>query len=271
MANVKLVFLSLQIELLNKKPFWILRLLICIYVLASFVVAATYIKSATIWVIYLTSINHIIVTIYFISSSLISSYHIWRSRAIGSSPIMEEEGLAPNSPPSQQPQGRLMKSYLKFHWLLFNLSINICSFVFLSYWILVYPNDENIFKNSTLTFLTIDRHGINLLLLLVEQLISQTPIRILHFVYPAGLLLLYFISNMIYWATTKKLIYGKVLDYGNNTALAVVMVTIAIVIAAPIIHLCWFSLSHLFERMFQKCQQKKDNLTTYDADFDGNL
>ncbi len=154
--------------------------------------------------------------------------------------------------------GRWMRCYMKFHWLIFNLSINVCTFVFFSYWILIFPKDEDINKNPRLTYLTIDRHGINFIVLIFEFICSNAPVHLLHFVYPSCFIGLYFISNMIYWSSTKHLIYGKMLDYRDNTGTAVGMVIAAVVVAIPFFHLCWFLLYLLKEYCHKKNRETRD-------------
>eukprot|EP00794_Sanderia_malayensis_P006028 gene6028-6729_t len=250
-------FQTSQFNRLKGKPFCVLRLLLAIYMVVSLLIAAIYYgnKNISLWGVYLTSINHILVTLHMCSSAVISAHYVIKSRE--SQPITEQEALAKNFSQSRPEEGDTVNLYMKFHWLLCNISTSCCLFVFISYWILVFPIDEDITKNPTLTYITIDRHGINLLIVLIDFVCSKTPFHLLHFIYPSCFICLYFISNIIYWSITKKLIYGKMLDYGASTGSAVGMVIAAVVVAVPIFHLLWFLL-HLVKKKCCMHRETKD-------------
>ena len=184
------------------------------------------------WFSYMTSINHILVTLYSLSCL-----------------AMQLTGIRGLHTKTANTTGNSRKSlvFLRFaqvHWFLFNVASNVCTFVFFSYWILMFPTDT-VLKNNEhplTTYITIDRHGINLLLLLLDFFLSCTPVRLLHFVYPLCTIALFFVYNSIYWASTGALVYGKVLDYGNNTGQAVALVFVAVFIASPAAQFVWFLL-----------------------------
>lgn len=152
-------------------------------------------------------------------------------------------------------------AFLRFasvHWFLFNVSANVCSFVFVAYWTLIFPIDTA-FRNNvhpTTTYATIDRHGINLLLLILDFFLSCTPVRLLHFVYSTCTLALFFIYNCVYWASTGELVYGKVLDYGEHTGMAVALVIFAVFIVPPLVQFLWF----LLFLLRKKLAVRKDNV-----------
>ena len=214
----------------------------------------------------MTSLNHIVVFIYVCSCAVMSSIQIWQTRAqsqpITNEPMITEvdsssgESHHHTQQRSYGPLGRVMQIYAKFHWLLFNVSMSLCGFVVFAYWVFISHKDTDLQKgkDSTITYLTIDRHGVNFLLILLDFLLSSTPVNLLHFIYPSIFVAFYFIFNCIYWAITKTLIYGSILDYGNNTGVAVSMVFVAVFVAVPFGHMCWFLLFLLREILTRRRQ-----------------
>ncbi len=215
--------------------------------LISFIMAVTYYNNIKTWTVYLTSYNHLLVLLFICSGAAISTYFNLNPHADNNNEPVTGNPMLSNT----RPLNRYLKCYLVFHWLLFNLAINVCGFVFVSYWLLISPYDDDLYKSAMLTYLTVDRHGFNFCIVLLEFLFCSTPVKLLHFIYPSCFMGLYFIINAIYWACTNHQIYGDFLDYGSNTGLAVGMVIAAVVVAMPLGHLCWFLL-HLVKERFQK-------------------
>lgn len=74
-----------------------------------------------------------------------------------------------------------MPALVKFYWMLFYVCINNSIIVTTLYWGLVYkPNDEyhRLDLNNLLT------HAGNSIIMLIELMITATPMRILHLFYP---------------------------------------------------------------------------------------
>lgn len=214
----------------------------------------------------MTSLNHIVVFIYVCSCAVMSSIHIWQTRAqsqpITNGPMtIEVDSLASHDHQAPQrsylPGRRCMRIYAKCHWLLFNVSMSLCGFVVFAYWVFISHKDKELHegKDPTIKYVTIDRHGVNFLLIMLDFLMSSNPVHLLHFIYPLIFVAVYFIFNCIYWAVTKTLIYGSVLDYGNNTGFAVGMVLVAVFVVVPFCHVCWFLLFMLREKLTRR-QQK---------------
>lgn len=192
------------------------------------------------WICFLTSINHLFVTLYGLSCLCMVVAAVL--------PWLKENGTASVNP-RKSPKG--LEIFTKVHWFLFNVSAILCSFVFLGYWTLFFPTDKTFRSNAhpTETYSTIDRHGINLLVVFVDFFLSCTPVRLLHFIYPSIVIALFFVYNCIYWAITDDLIYGSVFDYGENTGKAVGLVLASIVIISPLLQFCWFLLYLLRQRL----------------------
>ena len=133
----------------------------------------------------------------------------------------------------------------KAHWFLYNLSLGMCTFVFIAFWVMLAPNQKRGFKPSLRTYLVIDRHGINLVLIVIDFVINKIPIRILQFVYSSVFLGLYFVYNSIYWSQTGNLVYGKILDYGSNGPTVAALALSGMFIAIPLIQVLWFALTLL--------------------------
>jgi len=236
---------------LRNWKFWIIRFVIVGYFTLSFITSVSYSTSRGKmgkWIVFLTSFNHILVTLYAFSCL-----------------AMVVRGMRQVHSEVEYGADRRMDSsaftrFAKVHWLLFNTSAVVCSFVFGAYWILIFPTDADVRSGDRplAAFLTIDRHGINLLLLVIDFFLSCTPVRLLHFIYPSCALGLFFVYNGIYWASTGDLIYGEVLNYGSNTGKAVTMVFMAVLVVSPIIQLLWLCLFLLRTKLAAKNEHETE-------------
>lgn len=145
------------------------------------------------WIIFATSWNYIVVTAYFVYAAIISIttcndryYH----------------------------ENYSLPIKFKILWLLSSISLTICSLVVIFYWTVLHDFNTPLELNLQ-SYLLIDRHGINLFLLVVEFFLHIVPIQILHFIYPFGFGLLYAIFNITYFFITGDGVYEFV-DWRDN-------------------------------------------------------
>lgn len=150
------------------------------------------------WVIFATSWSYILVTAYFAYAAIISmtSYHKRCYQQKDSLPVK-----------------------YKILWFLSSTSLTICSLVVIFYWTLLHDFNRKL-KLDLRTYLLIDRHGINLFLLLVEFSVNIIPVQILHFIYP---------GDGVY----------SFIDWRNNTEQSVAAF-IGALVAIIILHIVWY-------------------------------
>lgn len=143
------------------------------------------------WIIFATSWNYIVVTAYFVYAAIISITTCNDRYYHESLPIK-----------------------LKILWLLSSISLTVCSLVVIFYWAVLHDFNTPLELNLQ-SYLLIDRHGINLFLLVVEFFLHIVPIQMLHFIYPFGFGLLYAIFNITYFFITGDGVYEFV-DWRDN-------------------------------------------------------
>ena len=145
------------------------------------------------WIIFATSWNYIVVTAYFVYAAIfsITTYNERYYHENDSLPIK-----------------------FKILWLLSSVSLTICSLVVIFYWAVLHDFNTPLELNLS-SYLLIDRHGINLFLLVVEFFLHIIPVRFLHFIYPFGFGLLYAIFNIIYFFITGDGVY-EFIDWRDN-------------------------------------------------------
>ena len=201
--------------------------------------------SKYVWLFALTSVNYILCTIYFIYAALnvTRSYKRPSCQTEQATKGMQRcgEGKASTKPVF------LLRN--KVHWFLYNLSLVTCTFVFFAFWLMLAPNRKGGYGPTLHSFLVIDRHGINWLLMIIDFVLNKIPVRLLHFVYTSLFLGLYMVYNSIYWATTGHLVYGKILDYGSNPGMVSGMAFGGMLVIIPLIQFAWFSMS-IFKQRF---------------------
>lgn len=152
---------------------------------------------------------------------------------------------------SLQKKGEDAKSLLrnsrriKLQWVLHNIGSNAAPLVSVLFWTIAYDG-------SGFTLINCTTHGLNALFVLVDTLVTRTPVRMLHFYQCTTLGLIYGLFSSLYWLVggTNHLgqpyIY-KPLDFSRlNMALSTIL--LSAFVAAPIIH-CWIFFLYRF-RLF---------------------
>lgn len=85
-------------------------------------------------------------------------------------------------------------------------------------------------------------HTLNSVFMLVEVVISNIPVRLLHHFYSHIFESLYFLFTVIYWATGGEDLHGnnyiyQLLDYTNDPAIAVGAVFLVLIVLQPVAQL----------------------------------
>ncbi|XP_065665941.1 uncharacterized protein LOC100206519 [Hydra vulgaris] len=120
----------------------------------------------------------------------------------------------------------------KVHWFFSALTLNMSLIVTLVYWLLLFRTDR--LPTPLAWFLNIDRHLIMLVWVIIDHIITKIPVRILHFVYPSTLFLLYNIFNIVYTKLTKIIIY-PIVNIDKEPVMTVGLVLAASFLCVPIV------------------------------------
>ena len=147
--------------------------------------------------------------------------------------------------------------YQKIQWFLFNIGTESAFIVLLLYWSLLYRGGpiSGATANSDLT---------NGLIALVDVWLSGTPVQFLHFIYLQACGIMYAVFTGIYYVADGTNTRGDpyiypVLNYGNNTALAVGLDIGVVLVLAPAIHVLWYFMYAarfwLVWFIYRKCRQ----------------
>lgn len=114
---------------------------------------------------------------------------------------------------------RDMTCSFKLVWVLHNVAITMTATIVAGYWTVVHDYSRELSMDLD-TFLTIDSHGINLLLLILDFFVNKIPFRVLHFIHPFLLACIYVVFHIVYWATTDDIVYAAT-DWKNEPAITV--------------------------------------------------
>ena len=130
-------------------------------------------------------------------------------------------------------------------WFLFNIFVNGEIIVAVVYWTLLHDD-----KNDTEEWIhDITAHLAPAIFSLIDVIFSATPVRLLHFIYPAGYGLTYFIFAVIYWAAgglggtnddgTRNTYIYSFLDFEDNLAMAMGFLVIMLIVCTVVHLLIW--------------------------------
>ena len=217
------------------------------------------------WIYLLTSLNYVIGTTYFLFAAFVVSWNLAnprRSQYGGSAVQRRQQRMSTVALKEEEPTTttKPFKVVCQVHWFFHNLSLNLCTFVFVCFWVIIAPNRKGGYPPTLHTFLVFDRHGINLVLLIFDFLLIRIPTRILHCVYPSVFLGLYFLYNYIYWSKTGSLIYGRTLDYGVRGGFVAGLAVGGMFGAIPLMQFMWFCAHYIKQRKAKFKQDANDNI-----------
>ena len=117
----------------------------------------------------------------------------------------------------------------------------------LVYWVLLFSNESTPPLNW---YLRVDRHGISFLLVVVDHVLSRTPIRLLHFIYPSLMMTLYGVISGTYSSVTKRNVYSK-MNFVEQPLVASGLVALCVFVASPLGHfVIYWSVYRLREKIF---------------------
>ena len=183
------------------------------------------------WLTYMTSWNYMFVTLYFMLAfalSLTQSVLDYRSESAykndesvqlrstqPGNPLHSDQSIANNAcfePPEdvnskeKSVTNEKLPWKLKLFWIIFTFTINLCTAVFILYW--AFHKEKQRIELTLSFYTTVDRHGINLILIVIDFVLHKVPYRILHFIYPAITIIVYVIFNVTYWSISGDKVYS---------------------------------------------------------------
>lgn len=169
------------------------------------------------WLTFATSWNYILVLLYFVYAFFISVFLPSKDEPSVSMSALQS-GNSMDIEDSRRIGDNLPIS-VKIFWIFFNIALTLCTSVVVIYWVLLHDYNTTL-KADLDTYLNFDRHGVNLVLLIIDFCLHHIPLRFLHFVYPLLVSLVYLIFNVVYWAITEELIYSAI-DWENDLGMAI--------------------------------------------------
>ncbi|BFZ08908.1 hypothetical protein BsWGS_11946 [Bradybaena similaris] len=195
---------------------------------------ALYAGAGAKWLIYLTNLSYLILTVQSILHLVIVIIYICREKSSGS---------------LDYAQGSI-QWYMKALWLLTTVGFDIAIIVTVLFWSLVFKE-----LNSIVTVMV---HGVNSLYVLLDIFIIATPVRLLHFIHPVIYGAAYIIFTVIYHVahgtgpSSEPYIY-KALDW-SNPGPAIGISLGSLIVAIPLIHLLQFGLYVLRVYILETCR-----------------
>ena len=247
--------LSSLLQWLPLPLFAIYRVLLFLYIFAWLIVSAALTTSGGRWLVFLTHLSYLVLVLGTGAIAILcvvytTVYYVNRN-CIQNLPKVE-------TPIQLTYTQDNIPWYVKLVWSLYISGSTLAVLVTIGFWAILYRCDSNSRDNTTtnltvnntanltvnnttdstvscapISVLTVQLHGVNGLLALVDLFISRVPFQFLHFFYPAILTVLYAIFNGIYFAAGGGVIYSP-LNYGENLGTAVVLVIILALSPIPI-------------------------------------
>ncbi|XP_067648759.1 protein rolling stone-like [Haliotis asinina] len=178
------------------------------------------------WPAYFTSWTYTLLTTYHVVHAVVVLHHVRTSTCHTCFSLsLREEHHRPfqkqlETPadetrpvvPSQQ-QSDDVPLHLIILWIMYGVCNAMCPIVTCMWYATVATPDDAFLPRELFV------HAINSVVVLIDQMVSATPVRLLHFPFPVVFGLVYYLFSIFYWmADTKHVLYEKVLDW-NHPAL----------------------------------------------------
>ncbi|XP_018568774.1 protein rolling stone-like [Anoplophora glabripennis] len=189
-------------------------------------------------------------------------YTVCTTQAVMAFGILATYVLAPRFKKLPNLRENTLKAY-PVYWVLYTIATPLAFGITFMYWVVIYDA-----KKMTFDAMNYFVHGNNSIMMMIDLWIVSQPTRILHFVYPAVLGIMYTIFSIIYYVeggTTKdgsKCIY-KILDWEKPmpTALTCLGVTVFLILLHLVVFLIYKVRITLYERCFSSKQDTPSGLT----------
>ena len=133
----------------------------------------------------------------------------------------------------------ILSRWCKLGWVIRNIVSTSTLVSVVIYWSYLHSHNQKLDQMNLLNYITIDSNGINLFLIMIDLLASNTPFRLLHFIHPLIFTILYIIFNYLY-STTVSNVYSQI-DWEASPLQAIGMFSIVLVLVV-VAHLMLFLL-----------------------------
>lgn len=216
------------------------------------------------WFIYLTNWSFASLTLYFILAFVVCVFNHIRDTPNETAPVQmtsaksdgssgvnievgNDQGLNYDQPAAK------MAWYHKALWVIFIIAANAAILVTLLYWTLIFSG-----KTSGLDIST---HLINSIFIVADVMLSETPVRFLHFLYAWIYGACYVLLTVIFWASNGTNALGKpyiysYIDYEESPALSSGIVVGFVLLGQPLVQAILFGLFKLRGFLVLKCGNK---------------
>ncbi|CAH3139600.1 unnamed protein product, partial [Porites evermanni] len=205
------------------------------------------------WFIYLTNWSFAFLTLYFILAFVVCVFNHIRDTPNETAPVQmttaKSDGSSGISIEVANDQGlnyeqpaAKMAWYHKALWVIFIIAANAAILVTLLYWTLIFTG-----KTSGLDIST---HLINSLFIVADVMLSETPVRFLHFLYAWIYGACYVLMTVIFWASNGTNALGdpyiySYIDYDESPALSSGIVVGFVLLGQPFVQAILFGLFKL--------------------------
>ncbi|XP_071944784.1 uncharacterized protein [Antedon mediterranea] len=219
------LFTKSQFTGLNPYIFTVYRFVVTLYLtaFACWYTAASAPEYGWTYLVYLTNLTLLLVVFYLIASSINSTIVLIRRCR-----HTTEEVVSSSSSGTIDGNNALPFIY-KIQWFLYNMATASSLLVVLIYWGAIYTPDTDV-----TIFTDLNIHGLTILVMAIETLVSAVPVRMSHGIYPLAYGVFYVILTVIFWAAGgtdpngNAYIYS-IIDYEENADFAVIVVIGALI------------------------------------------
>ncbi|KAK6179859.1 hypothetical protein SNE40_012117 [Patella caerulea] len=146
---------------------------------------------------------------------------------------------------------------LKIQFVLVNIASTVSPVISIIFWLAVYDPETGP------TAVSINTHGINVALVLLDTIISRHPVKLIHFFHSVIFCVVYALFTVLYWAVggtnhkNEPYIY-KILDYSGKTDVAIMYVLLVPFVGAPLCHCLIYTIFKLRNAIHYKTCFKED-------------
>ncbi|XP_067649952.1 protein rolling stone-like [Haliotis asinina] len=178
------------------------------------------------WPAFSTYWTYTLLTTYHVAHAVVVVHHVWASTCHNflSRPSHEEhhrpfQAPKENSHPAEgtelivrNQQENELPLHLIFLWIMYTVVNTACPAVTCGFYLFIATEKTAIQPRELFV------HALNSVVVLIDQMVSAIPVRLLHFPFPVVFGLLYYLFSIVYWmADHKHVIYKAVLDWNHPT------------------------------------------------------
>ncbi len=167
--------------------------------------------------------------------------------------VVTFRGNSTNETTSELDVKYTMSILSKISWIFHDMINGVAPIVTVIYFAFLYPLAVKQDPAFAASALDINIHGINTIIMIIDNFMNAMPVRVMHAIYPVIYGLVYVVFSLVYYAADPSvhILYPKLLDW-SSPGTTIPCIIIVVFVLMPLMQLMWYGLYILRLKLFKR-------------------